>query len=129
MSSSGEDPLPKDKSRPRPERDGGEKKEAWGGKEAGGGGRSRRRDGEPNDPLVGTTAHVPCGGRVEVGTVTRVHTRKSVVVWVKYLNNPKLYLVQHHLIFGTAEAAEAHLQQVRKGKTATTNPPSPNEAR
>ena len=58
-----------------------------------------------------------------MGTVTGVHTRKSGVVWVRYPNNPKLYEVERHLIFGTAEAAEAHLQKVRKGKTPTTNPP------
>ena len=60
-----------------------------------------------------------------MGTVTRVHTRKSAVVWVTYPNNPKLYEVERHLIFGTAEAAEAHLQKVRKSKTPTTNPPPP----
>ena len=67
----------------------------------------------------------PYGGGVEVGTVTGVHTRKSGVVWVRYPNNPKPYEVERHLIFGTAEAAEAHLQKVRKGKTPTTNPPPP----
>ena len=56
-------------------------------------------------------------GRVEVGTVKGVHTHKSGVVWVRYPNNPKLYEVQRQLIFGTGEAAEAHLQNVRKGKT------------
>ena len=34
-----------------------------------------------------------------------------------------LYEVERHLIFGTAEAAEAHFQKVRKGKTFTNNPP------
>ena len=58
-----------------------------------------------------------------MGTVTGIHTRKSGVVWVRYPNNPKLYEVERHLIFGVAEAAEAHLQKVRKGKTPTTNPP------
>ena len=48
-------------------------------------------------------------------------------MWVKYPNNPKLSEVERHLIFGTAEAAEAHLQKVRKGKTPP--PPNPNEAR
>ena len=74
---------------------------------------------------MGTPADVPNGGGVEMGTVTGVHTRKSGVVWVRYPNNPKLYEVERHLIFGTAEAAEAHLQKVRKGKTPTTNPPPP----
>ena len=73
---------------------------------------------------MGTTAHVPYGGGVEVGTVTGAHTRKSGLVWVKYPNNPKLY----DLIFGTAEAAEAHLQKVRKGKTPTTNLPPPQRS-
>ena len=63
-----------------------------------------------------------------MGTVTRVHNRKSGVVWVRYPDNPKLYEVEHHLIFGTAQAAEAHFQRVSKGKTPTTNPPPPNEA-
>ena len=31
--------------------------------------------------------------------------------------------MERHLVFGTAEAAEAHLQKVRKGKTPTTTPP------
>ena len=83
-------------------------------KEEGGGGP---------DPLVGTPAHVPYGGGVEVGTVIGVHNRKSGVVWVRYPIDPKLYEVERHLIFGTAQAAEAHLQKVRKGKTPTTNPP------
>ena len=60
-----------------------------------------------------------------MGTVTGARTRKSGVVWVRYPNNPKLYEVERHLIFGTAEAAEANFQKVRKGKTPTTNPPPP----
>ena len=76
---------------------------------------------------MGTPARVPCGGGVEVGTVTGVYTHNSGVVWVRYPSNPKLYEVERHLIFGTAEAAEAHLQKVRKGKTPTTKP-RPNEA-
>ena len=47
--------------------------------------------GEPNDPPVGTTTHVPYGGWAEVGTVTGA--LKSGVVWVRYPNNPKLYEV------------------------------------
>ena len=42
---------------------------------------------------------------------------------MRYPNNPKLYEVKRHLIFGTAEAGGAHLQKVRKGKTPTTTPP------
>ena len=83
-----------------------------GGEQGGGGG---------NDPLVGTSAHAQYRGRVQVGTVTR----KSRVVWVKYLNYPKLPELERHIIFGEAEIAEAHLQKVRKGKT----PPPPKEAR
>ena len=63
-----------------------------------------------------------------MGTVTGVHTCKSGVAWVRYPNNPKLYEVGRHLIFGTAEAAEAHLQKVHRGKTPTMNPP-PSETR
>ena len=66
---------------------------------------------------MGTPAHVLYGGGVEVGTVTGVHTRKSGVVWVTYPNNSKLYEVERLPIFGTNEAAEAHLEKVRKGKT------------
>ena len=73
---------------------------------------------------MGTTAHVPYRGGLEVGTVTGVHTRKSGFVRVKYLNDPRHNEVERHLIFGTAEAAEVDLQQVRRGKT-----PPPNEAR
>ena len=97
-----------------------EKKQGW---------RRRRRGRGPHDPLVGTPAHVPYGGGVEVGTVTGVHTRESGVVCVRYPNNPKLYEVEHHLIFGTAEAAEAHLLKVRKGKTPTTKSPPPQQSR
>ena len=77
---------------------------------------------------MATTAHVPYGGGVEVDTVTDAHTRESRVVWVRYPSNAKLYEVEHHVIFGTAEAAEAHLQKVRKGKTPPCPPPPPNEA-
>ena len=74
---------------------------------------------------MGTPARLMYGGGVQVGTVTDVdvHTRKSRVVWVRHPNNPKLYEVERHLVFGTAEAAEAHVQKVRKGKTPTTNAP------
>ena len=92
------------------------------GKKRGGGEELGKRGGPP-DPRVGIPAHVRYGGGVEVGTVTGVHTRKSGVVLVRYPNNPKFYDVERHLIFGTAEPAEAHLQKVRKGKTPTTNPP------
>ena len=140
-SSSGEDSHPPKKKAPTPparpktkavptlkERGGGGKKGEGGGKEAGGE-KKEEGGGEPNDPLVGTTTHVPYGGGVEVGTVTGVHTRNSGVVWVKHPSNPNLYEVECHLIFGTAEAAEAHLQKVRKGKTPTTNPPPPHPQR
>ena len=90
--------------------------------------RRKKGGGGPPDPLVGTPAHVPYGGGVEVGTVTGVHTRKSGVVWVRYPNNPKLYEVERHFVLCTPEAAEAHLQKVCKGKTPTTNPLPPNKA-
>ena len=86
-----------------------------------------RGGGGHPDPLVGTPAHVLYGGGVDVGTVTGVDTCKSGVVWVRYPNNPKLYEVERHLIFGTAEAAEAHLQKVRTGKTPTPNLPPPTK--
>ena len=117
-----EPPPPKSKAVPAPKEKGREKKAEGGGKEAGAAKKEEGGEGPP-EPLVGTPAHVPYGGGVEVGTVTGVHTRKSGVVWVRYPNNPKLYEVERHLIFGTAEAAEAHLQKVRKSKTPTTNPP------
>ena len=44
---------------------------------------------------------------------------------MRYPNNPKLYEMERHPIFGMAEAAEAQPQKVRKGKTPTTNPPPP----
>ena len=122
-SSSGEDSAPtKTKAVPAPEEKRERRRRRGVGKKRGGGGRSG--GAEPNDPLVGTTTHVPYGGGVEVGSVTGVHTRKSGVVWVKYPNNPKLYEVERHLIFGTAEAAEAHLNP-------PTNPqenPQPNQS-
>ena len=91
--------------------------------------RRRRKRGGPPDHLMGTPAHVPYRGGVEMGTVTGVHTRKSGVVWVRYPMKPKLYEVERHLIFGRDEAAEAHLQKLRKGKTPTTNPPPPQQSR
>ena len=97
----------------------GDAKEARGG--------LKKEEGGGADPLVGTPAHVPYGGGEEVGTFTGVHTRKSGVVWVRYPNNRKLYEVERHLIFGTAKAAEAHLQKGRKGKTPTTNTPPPTK--
>ena len=57
-----------------------EKKRGW----------RRRRKGRGGGPLVGTPAPVPYGGRVEVGTITAVHTRKSGDVGVRCPNNPKL---------------------------------------
>ena len=74
---------------------------------------------------MGTPAHVPYGGGVEVGSITGVHNRQSGGLWVRYPNDPKLYEVERHPIFGTTKAAEAHLQRVHKGKTPTTNPPPP----
>ena len=66
---------------------------------------------------------MPYGGGVEVGIVTGVHTCKSGAVWVRYPSHPKLYAVDGLLISRTAEAAEAHLQKMRKGKSPTTNTP------
>ena len=109
---------------PPPQERRGGRRRRWGvGKKRGR--RRRRKGGGPPDPLVGTPAHVPYRGVVEVGTITGVHTRKSGVVWVRYPNNPKLYEVERHLIFSTAQAVQAHLQKVRKGRTPTTNPPPP----
>ena len=119
-------PPQSQKPSPPQKRRGGRRRRREMGKKRG---RRRRRigGGGTPDPLVGTPAQVPYGGGVEVGTVTGVHTRKSGVVWVRYPNNPKLYEVERHLIFGTAEAAEAHLQKVRKGKT--TSNPRPQQSR
>ena len=119
-----QEPPPKSKAVPASKEKGREKKAKVGGKEAGAA-EKEAGGGGPPDPLMETSAHVSYGGGVEVGTVTGVHTRKSGVVWVRYPNNPNLYEVERQLIFGTAEAAEAHLQKVRKGKTPTTNPPPP----
>ena len=103
-SSSGEDtpppptrnPPPKVKGRPRPKREGAGEEGGGGGKEAGAAKKEEGGEGPP-DPLVGTPAHVPYGGGVEVGIVTSVHTCKSGVVWVTYPNNPKLYA---HVSYG-----------------------------
>ena len=46
---------------------------------------------------------------------------------MRYPNNPKLYEVERHLIFSTAEAAEARLRKARKGKAPTTDPPPPTK--
>ena len=131
-SSSGEDTPPpprttnppKSKAVPAPKEKGREKKAEGGGKETGvvkkeEGGRGAIPSWEPPP-----TSHTR-GGGAEVGTVTGVHTRKSMVVWVRYPNDRNLYEVERHLIFGTAAAAEAHLQKVCTGKTPTTNPPPP----
>ena len=62
-------------------------------------------------------------GGVEVDTVTGVHHRKSGVVWVQDPNDTTLNEVQRHLLFGSAEEANAHLLEVRK----KTPKPPPNK--
>ena len=52
-----------------------------------GGGRGA---GALKDPLVGTTAHIPYGGGLEVSTITAAHTRNRGFVWLKYPNIPKI---------------------------------------
>ena len=113
----------KTKAVPALKEKGGGEEGRWGWQSGGGGEKKEDRGGGTQRSLVGTNVHIPCGGGVEVVTVTGLHTFKCGVVLVRYPNNPKLYEVERHLIFGTAEAAEAHFQKVRKGKTPTTNPP------
>ena len=86
------------------------------------GARRRTRRGGTQRYLVGIIAQVPYGGRVEVGTITGVYTRNSGVVGVS-LNNPKLYELERRLIFGTAQAAQAHLHKLRKRKAPTSKSP------
>ena len=126
----GEDPFPpkeetppKTKAVPAPK-----EKAGSGGKrsEAGeGGGGRRSRELGPHDPLVGTTAFIPCGGGVELGTLYVAPARQSGVVWLEYDNHPKVYNVERHLIFSTAEAAVAHLNKVCNGKIP---PPPPRRS-
>ena len=61
---------------------------------------------------------------MEVGTVTRVHRRKSGVVGVQYPNHNTVYKVERHLLFGSADEANAQLLEVGK----KTPKPHPNKA-
>ena len=45
------------------------------------------------------------------------------MVWVEYLGNSTLYKVAHGLLFPSPEAAQEHLERVRKGKGKVTPPP------
>ena len=87
-SSSGEDSPDPKRQGPSPSRKrmGGEEGgESW---ERSGRGGEKKELGGGGYPLVGTTAHVPYKGGVEVGTVTGVLTSKSGDVWVRYPTTP-----------------------------------------
>ena len=73
----------------------------------GGGGGVKDTTG-PNDPIVGTRAHVPYTGGVQVGTVTGVHHGKSGVVWLQYPNDTTLY-----------ESGATPLLRLRRGSQRT----------
>ena len=109
--------------RPRPRRPPSPRGKRRGrGKQRGGG--DKKKHGGPDDPLVGSSVHVPYPTGVEVGTVTGAHARKSGVVWVRYPENPELYEVPRGLLFTEAEAAAAHPQKARPGKKTPINPPA-----
>ena len=74
----------------------------------------------PNDPIIGTHAHAPYMGGLDLGAVTSIHHRNSVVVGVQYLNDTMLCEVEQHLVSGSAEEANAHLLEARK---KTPKPP------
>ena len=86
-------PHPQDEGRPHPKR------------EEGGGGRRKRRGGKrgggptSTPPSYGMWGVVPMRGSLGP-PVTGAHARNSGVVWVKHPNNPKLYKVERHPIFG-----------------------------
>ena len=120
-------PARKRTTPPTPEDQGHAGPRAQGGREGGGGskgGGDKKKDRGPDDPLVGSSVHVPYPTGVEVGTVTGAHARKSRVVWVRYPDNPELYEVPRGLLFTEAEAAAAHPQKARPGKKTPINPPA-----
>ena len=85
-----------------------------------------QREGDgANHPLAGTKVHGPYPTGVEVGTITGVHRRKAGVVCAEYPDDPTMYEVAHGLLFPTPEAAQEHLERVRKGKGKATPPPPP----
>ena len=81
----------------------------------------------PEDPIVGTVAHVPYPWGVEMSTVRGVHRNKGGVVWVQYGGKTNLYEVACGLLF-SPEEAETYQQDGLGGKNkakTTTNPSNP----
>ena len=82
----------------------------------------------PEDPIVGTVAHFPYFGWVEMGTVRGVHRNKGGVIRVEYPGNTILYTVAHGLLFPSAEEAKTYRREAvwgkKKAKT-TINPSNP----
>ena len=88
---------------------------------------AEKKDDSPDDPIVGTVAHVPYPTGVEKGTVRGVHGRKGGAVWVEYPGGTTLYEVARHLLFPTPEAAEQYREEARSGKKKPKPPAPTNE--
>ena len=93
----------------------------------------------PEDPIVGTVAHVPypqtpkltpslTNRNPGMGTARGVDCNKGSVVWVEYPGNTTLYEVARGLLFPSPEEAETCWREAvgrnKKAKT-TTNPSNP----
>ena len=92
-----------------------------------GGATGEKKDDRPDNPIVGTVAHVPYPTGVEKGTVRGVHGRKGGALWVEYLAGTTLYEVVRHLLFPTPEEAERFREQARSGKQKPKPPAPTNE--
>ena len=80
------------------------------------GATAEKKNNRPDDPIVGTVAHVPYSIGVERGTVRGVHGRKGGDVWVEYPGGTTLYEVARHLFFPTPKEAERYREDARSGK-------------
>ena len=70
---------------------------------------------DPEDPIIGTVAHVPYPRGLEMGAVRGVHRNKGGVVWVQYPGNTTLYEVARGLLLPSPEEAETYQREARGG--------------
>ena len=86
-----------------------------------------KTDDRPDDPIVGTVAHVPYPTGVEKGTVRGIHGQKYGAVWVEYPGGTNLYEVSRSLLFSTLKEAERYREDAWAGKKKPTHPAPTNE--
>ena len=85
--------------------------------------KKKKKDDRPDDPIVGTVAHVAYVTGVEKGSVRGAHGRKGGAVWVEYPGGTTLYEVAQHILFPTPEEAERYREGARSGKKKPKPPP------